>query len=62
MAAPGSVRGVQVVVEDIEAARAELVGHGVAVSDFDDQPWRGFVYFSDPDGNGWTVQQTKPRG
>jgi catechol 2,3-dioxygenase-like lactoylglutathione lyase family enzyme len=62
MAAPGSVRGVQVVVDDIEAARAELVGRGVEVSDFDDQPWSSFVYFSDPDGNGWTVQQTTPRG
>ena len=61
MAAAGSVRGVQVVVDDIEAARAELVGRGVEVSDFDDQPWSSFVYFSDPDGNGWTVQQTTPR-
>lgn len=56
------MRGVQVVVDDIEVARAELVGRGVEVSDFDDQPWSSFVYFSDPDGTGWTVQQTTPRG
>jgi catechol 2,3-dioxygenase-like lactoylglutathione lyase family enzyme len=61
MAAPGSVRGIQVVVDDIEAARAELVSRGVEVSDFDDQPWSSFVYFSDPDGNGWSVQQPTPR-
>ena len=55
--APGSVRGLQVVVDDIESAHAELAGRGVPVSDIDDQPWGRFVYFSDPDGNGWAVQE-----
>jgi catechol 2,3-dioxygenase-like lactoylglutathione lyase family enzyme len=62
MAKPGSVCGIQVVVESVDAARAELLARGVDVSDFDDQPWSSFVYFSDPDGNRWTVQQTTPRG
>src|SRR4051794_27305526 len=67
---PGSVQGLQLVVSDIEAARAELVEREVEVSEvqefvggawlsanppFDD--WNAFVYFSDPDGNGWAVQQ-----
>jgi predicted enzyme related to lactoylglutathione lyase len=56
-AEPGSVRGMQVVVADIEAARAELVGRGIDVSEIDDQPWGRFVYFADPDGNAWAVQQ-----
>jgi catechol 2,3-dioxygenase-like lactoylglutathione lyase family enzyme len=55
--APGSLEGLQVVVEDIEAARAELAGRGVEVSEIQDFPWGRFVYFSDPDGNGWAVQQ-----
>ena len=55
--APGSVKGLQVVVEDIEAARAALAERGVAVSDVQDFPWGRFVFFSDPDGNGWAVQQ-----
>ena len=56
-AVPGSVRGMQVVVKDIEAARAELVGRGIEVSDIDRQPWGNFVYFQDPDGNAWAVQE-----
>jgi len=70
--APGSLQGLQLVVSDIEAARAELAARGVAVSavqHFDDGvqaagpggDWNSFVFFSDPDGNGWTVQQ-KPAG
>ena len=55
--APGSVQGLQLVVEDIEAARDELSGRGVEVSDVQDFPWGRFVFFSDPDGNGWAVQQ-----
>jgi catechol 2,3-dioxygenase-like lactoylglutathione lyase family enzyme len=55
-AAPGSVRGVQLVVPDIEAARAELVGRGVEVGQIEDHPWGRFVFFSDPDGNRWSVQ------
>lgn len=58
---PGSAQGVQLVVEDIEAARAELTGRGVEVSDYDDQPWSSFVYLTDPDGNGWAIQQPTPR-
>jgi catechol 2,3-dioxygenase-like lactoylglutathione lyase family enzyme len=54
---PGSVRGLQLVVSDIEAAHAELAGRGVPVSDVQDFPWGRFVFFSDPDGNGWAVQQ-----
>jgi catechol 2,3-dioxygenase-like lactoylglutathione lyase family enzyme len=56
-AAPGSVRGLQVVVEDADAAHAELAGRGVEVSDVQEFPWGRFVFFADPDGNGWAVQQ-----
>jgi catechol 2,3-dioxygenase-like lactoylglutathione lyase family enzyme len=58
---PGSVQGLQMVVEDIEAARAELVERGVEVGDVQQFPWGSFVFFSDPDGNGWAVQQLPPR-
>jgi predicted enzyme related to lactoylglutathione lyase len=54
---PGSVQGLQMVVADIHAARAELAGRGVEVSDVQEFPWGSFVFFSDPDGNGWAVQQ-----
>ncbi|MDQ3121184.1 MAG: glyoxalase superfamily protein [Actinomycetota bacterium] len=56
-ALPGSVRGMQMVVSDIDAAHAELVGRGVEASDVQDYPWGRFVFFSDPDGNQWAVQQ-----
>jgi predicted enzyme related to lactoylglutathione lyase len=59
--APGSVQGLQLVVEDVEAARAELAARGVEVSDVQDFPWGSFVFFSDPDGNGWAVQQIPAR-
>jgi predicted enzyme related to lactoylglutathione lyase len=59
--APGSVRGLQLVVSDIDAARAELAGRGMDVSEVDVQPWGSFVYFSDPDGNSWAVQYIPPR-
>ena len=59
--APGSVEGLQMVVTDIEAARAELAGRGVEVSEIQDFPWGSFVFFADPDGNRWAVQQTTPR-
>jgi catechol 2,3-dioxygenase-like lactoylglutathione lyase family enzyme len=59
--APGSQKGVQVVVEDVEAARQELIGRGVEASDVDVQPWGSFVTFSDPDGNTWSLQQLPPR-
>jgi predicted enzyme related to lactoylglutathione lyase len=54
---PGSIEGLQVVVEDAEAAREELTARGVEVGEVQDFPWGRFVYFSDPDGNGWAVQQ-----
>jgi predicted enzyme related to lactoylglutathione lyase len=54
---PGSVQGLQMVVDDIHAARAELAGRGVDVGEVQDFPWGSFVFFSDPDGNGWAVQQ-----
>jgi predicted enzyme related to lactoylglutathione lyase len=60
-AAPGSVQGMQVVVSDIEAARAELAGRGVDVSEVQDYPWGRFVFFSDPDGNRWAVQESSRR-
>jgi predicted enzyme related to lactoylglutathione lyase len=60
-APPGSVRGMQIVVPDIEAAHAELSGRGVEVGEIQDMPWGSFVFFSDPDGNAWAVQQIQPR-
>jgi len=58
---PGSVQGLQLVVAEIDAARAELAGRGVEVGDVQDFPWGRFLFFSDPDGNGWAVQQLPPR-
>jgi catechol 2,3-dioxygenase-like lactoylglutathione lyase family enzyme len=57
---PGSQKGVQVVVEDVEAARQGLIERGVQASEVDVQPWGSFVTFSDPDGNTWTLQQLPP--
>jgi predicted enzyme related to lactoylglutathione lyase len=59
--APGSLKGMQLVVADAAAAREELAGRGVEVSDVQDFPWGRFVYFSDPDGNAWSVQQLPAR-
>jgi catechol 2,3-dioxygenase-like lactoylglutathione lyase family enzyme len=58
---PGSVEGLQVVVADVEAAREELAGRGVEVSDVQHFDWGSFVFFSDPDGNRWAVQQLPAR-
>jgi predicted enzyme related to lactoylglutathione lyase len=58
---PGSVEGLQLVVSDIHAARAELSGRGVEVTGVQEFPWGKFVWFSDPDGNGWAVQEIPPR-
>jgi catechol 2,3-dioxygenase-like lactoylglutathione lyase family enzyme len=58
---PGSVQGLQLVVSDVNAARAELLERGVDVSEVQVFPWGSFVFFSDPDGNGWAVQQLPPR-
>jgi uncharacterized glyoxalase superfamily protein PhnB len=49
------------VVDDVEAARSELAGRGVEVGDIQVFPWGSFVFFSDPDGNSWSVQQIPPR-
>jgi catechol 2,3-dioxygenase-like lactoylglutathione lyase family enzyme len=54
---PGSAQGLQIVVSDVTTARAELVSRGVEVSDVQDFPWGKFVFFSDPDGNGWALQE-----
>ena len=54
---PGSQKGIQMVVPDAAAARQQLIDHGVQASDVDVQPWGSFVYFSDPDGNTWSLQQ-----
>jgi len=56
-AAPGSLQGLQVVVPDVQTARAELTSRGVEVSAVEEFPWGSFVFFNDPDGNGWAVQQ-----
>jgi catechol 2,3-dioxygenase-like lactoylglutathione lyase family enzyme len=58
---PGSVRGLQMVVSDIHTAHAELSARGVPVSDVQVLDWGSFVYFDDPDGNRWAVQQLPPR-
>ena len=56
-APPGSVQGLQLVVADADAAHADLKSRGVEVSDVQDFPWGRFVFFADPDGNRWSVQQ-----
>jgi len=58
---PGSAQGLQVVVDDVEATRKELVARGVECTEVQEFPWGKFVYFGDPDGNGWAVQQLPPR-
>ena len=63
--APGSLKGVQLVVPDARAARQELLDRGVAVSDimvFDERDGGTFFGFDDPDGNSWAVQELKVRG
>ncbi|MEV4901059.1 VOC family protein [Citricoccus sp. NPDC055426] len=58
--APGSQQGVQMVIDDADAARAELSSRGVECSEVDEQDWGRFVYFADPDGNTWSLQQMPP--
>ncbi|MET0559739.1 MAG: VOC family protein [Solirubrobacterales bacterium] len=55
---PGSLEGLQLVVDDADAARAELRERGVEVGEVQEFPWGRFVFFADPDGNRWAVQQT----
>jgi predicted enzyme related to lactoylglutathione lyase len=59
-AAPGSVAGIQLVVDDIETARGALLDGGVEVGEVQVFPWGSFVFFDDPDGNSWSVQQLPP--
>jgi len=61
-APPGSLQGLQVVVSDIDEARDELRGRGVETTDVQVFPWGSFVFFADPDGNRWAVQQITNRG
>ncbi len=61
-ATPGSIDSLQLVVNDIQAAHAELSRRGAPVSEIQDLDWGRFVYFSDPDGNKWAVQQLPARG
>ena len=58
---PGSQKGLQMVVEDARAIREELLKRGAEVSEVDVQDWGHFVYFSDPDGNRWSLQQLPHR-
>lgn len=55
--APGTQKGIQLVVVDVEAVKKALTDRGVETSEVDVQPWGLFIYFSDPDGNTWSVQQ-----
>jgi catechol 2,3-dioxygenase-like lactoylglutathione lyase family enzyme len=59
---PGSIEGLMMVVPDVQAARTELMQRGTEVSEIDVQSWGSFVYFSDPDGNAWVLQQLPDRG
>jgi catechol 2,3-dioxygenase-like lactoylglutathione lyase family enzyme len=59
---PGSIRGLQMVVADIQEARDELLRRGADVSEIEVHPWGSFVFFSDPDGNTWALQQIPDRG
>ncbi len=59
---PGSVQGLQLVVADADAARADLASRGVEVSEVQEFPWGRFVFFNDPDGNGWSVQEIRTPG
>src|ERR1044072_5391752 len=58
----GSVQGLQLVVDDADAAHDDLASRGVQVSEVQDFPWGRFVFFQDPDGNGWAVQEIPARG
>jgi predicted enzyme related to lactoylglutathione lyase len=60
-AAPGSVKGLQLVVADADAARTELTDRGIEVSEVSNLPWGRFVFFTDPDGNAWSLQEIPPR-
>ena len=59
--APGTLDGIQMVVADAEVAREHLLANGVEASEVRDYPWGRFVWFADPDDNGWALQQLPPR-
>lgn len=59
---PGTQQGLMMVVADVATTRAELAGRGVEVSEVDVQEWGSFIYFADPDGNTWALQQLPDRG
>jgi predicted enzyme related to lactoylglutathione lyase len=59
---PGSQKGIQIVVADADAARAQLTAAGVGASDVTEMPWGRFVFFADPDGNTWSLQELPARG
>ncbi len=61
-AEPGSMKGIQAVVANVDEARAELVSRGVVVTEVDEMQWGRFVFFADPDGNAWTLQEMPKRG
>lgn len=58
---PGSLKGLQLVVDDVAAARDELRVRGLETGEVDVQPWGSFIYFADPDGNEWAIQQLPAR-
>lgn len=58
---PGSMKGLQMVVDDVRAVRAELASRGAEISEVEDLPWGSFAHFSDPDGNAWSLQQITNR-
>ena len=58
---PGSVKGLQVVVDDVAGWRDALLASGVEVGEVEQLPFGSFIYFQDPDGNRWAVQQLPPR-
>jgi catechol 2,3-dioxygenase-like lactoylglutathione lyase family enzyme len=60
-AAPGSVRGMQMVVANADEAHKTLKERGIEVTDVEEHPWGRFVYFQDPDGNAWALQELPPR-
>jgi predicted enzyme related to lactoylglutathione lyase len=59
--APGSMKGLQMVVKDVRAVRDELLGRGAEVSEIQEYPWGTFAFFSDPDGNTWALQEIQAR-
>lgn len=58
---PGSVKGLQMVVKDVRALRDELLSRGAEISDIEELAWGTFAFFSDPDGNAWSLQEMPKR-